>query len=38
MGLSEYNKVGIIEKTYGILIDVSFWVKGSSNAISYKKP
>jgi hypothetical protein len=37
MGLSEYNEVDIIEKTYGILIDDSFWVKDSSDAISYKE-
>lgn len=37
MGLSEYNEVDIVEKTYGILIDDSFWVKNSSDTISYKE-
>lgn len=37
LGLSEYNEVDIVEKTYGVLIDDYFWIKESNDTISYKE-
>ena len=37
LGLSEYNEVDIVEKTYGVLIDDSFWVKYSNDLITYEE-
>lgn len=37
LGLSGYNEVDIVEKTYGVLIDDSFWVKYSNDLITYEE-
>ena len=37
LGLSEYNEVDIVEKTYGILVDDSYWIKDSNDTVTFKE-
>lgn len=37
LGLSTYNEIDIVGKTYGVLVDDSFWVKYSNDLITYKE-